>query len=320
MSDDSLDPRSLFLSSLDVSSCRIEFSNTPIVLLCGGVVKFKLHPDEPDPPVESLRHAITNFRTKFEIFRPEEIQSWHSDGVFKDLISFEIELASICGLVVIILESEGALVELGAFSQLPELSNKIVAICPEKFIGATSFINLGILRFIAASNAANVKSYPWEPKQPKEPFILLPQVVEDAASDIQDELAKIPDSQLLKIDKNSHIMVLICEFLKLFSALKETEILEYLKFVGIKVTADVLKGKLFLLLQFRLIKKQQYSDAVFYLRGTEPYHKLRISTKDASKPIDTLRVEMQCLEYYNNSEKHRNRIRAIAQAGKGVSK
>lgn len=320
MSEDGHDPRLLLLSSLDIPTCRVEFSDTPIVLLCGGKVTFKLKPEDPDPPLESLRHAITKFHTAFEIFRPEEITSWQSDGIFKDLMSFELELASICSLVVIILESEGALVELGAFSQLPDLSNKIIAVCPEKYINATSFINLGILRFISATQPANVKSYPWEPKEPKEqnePANIAQEVIEDFSSDIHEELNKLPKSQVFKINQNSHVMVLICEFLRLFSALKETEILEYLDICGIKITKDVLKGKLFLLEQFRLIKIQYYSDAIFYLRGQEPYHKLRISLKNTSMPIDLLRVEIQCLEYYEKNAKHRNRNRAIARAGKG---
>jgi hypothetical protein len=314
MSEDGHDPRYQLLTSLDIPSCRIEFSDTPIVLLCGGKVELKPKPNDPDPPCKSLRHALTHSHTAFEIFRPEEITSWQSDGVFRDLMSFEVELASICSLAVIILESEGALVELGAFSQLPELSNKIIAICPEKYISATSFINFGILRFIAATQPANVKSYPWEPADPKS---ITQEVIGDFASDIQEELNKLPKSQIFKGDQNTHVIVLICEFLRLFTALKETEILEFLEICGIKIEKENLKGKLFLLQQFRLIKTQNYSDALFYLRAAEPYHKLRISLKNSSKPIDLLRVEIQCLEYYKLNAKHRNRNRAIAGANRG---
>lgn len=314
MLEDSQDPRLSLLLSLDLPTCRVEFSDAPIVLLCGGKVKIKLAADDPDPPLESLRHAITNFQTNFEIFRPEEITSWHSDGIFKDLISFELELTSICSLVVIILESEGALVELGAFSQLPELSNKIVAICPEKYINEDSFINLGILRYIKAIQNEYVKSYPWEPM---EPVNIETEVIEDVTSDIQDSLDELPKSQVFKVEQNSHVNILICEFLRLFSALKESEIFDYLVSCGINITKDRLKGKLFLLVQFRLIKKQIYSDALFYLRGDEPYHNFRISLKPTSKPVDQLRIELQCLEYYKNSGKDRNRIRAINLSAKG---
>lgn len=311
MSEDGNDPRLLLLAGLELSDCRIEFSSTPIVLLCGGSVPQKLHPDAPDPPIESLRHGIVSAHTKFEIFRPEEIPSWHSDGVFKDLVSFELELASICSLVVIILESEGSLVELGAFSQQPDLSNKIVAICASQYVNDSSFINLGILRFIAEKNSSYVRSYPW---QTEKPAVIPSEVVDDVVSDIQQELDKLPKSQVLKIDQNSHVMAIICELLRLFSALKENEILEYLQLLGSDVNKFQLKGKLFLLRSFKLIKIQQYSDAVFYMHGSEPYHSIRLALKDKSKPLDTLRVELQCLEFYKQSDKHRNRNRAISQA------
>lgn len=309
------DPRLLLLSSLDIPACRIEFSGTPIVLLCGGKVSSKNNPDNNDPPLESLRHAVSNHHTGFEIFRPEEITNWQSDSIFKDLISFELELASICSLVVIILESEGALVELGAFSQLPELSDKIVAIRATEFANTDSFINLGILRFIIAKNPKNVKSYPWDTKNPNS---ILREVIVDITSDIQQVLNNLPKTQVLKADNFSHIMVMICGLLKLFTALKESEIFEYLGILNTKTTKDALKGKLFLLLKFQIIKIQIYSDATFYMQGSENFHTLRISSKEKDKVLDTLRVEVQCLNFYKQSEKHRNRNRAISLAAQGV--
>lgn len=309
---DEHDPRLNLLNSLDFSACRVEFSDKPIVLLCGGPVKFKLTPESPEPPVLSLRHAITNLHPSYEIFRPEEVENWQSDGIFKDLMSFESELAAICSLVVIILESEGAIAELGAFSQLPDLSEKIVAVCPEKFRHATSFINFGILRFIAAKKSTNVKSYPWAPDHPS--FVISPELVEDVVSDIQGELDQLAKSQLLRVNHHSHVMVLICELLRFFTALKEHEILEYLIVFGVNVDPDALKGKLFLLCEFELIKMQGYSDAHFYLSGKASHHKLRLALKAAPKPIDVLRIQMECLDFYKNNSKHRNRIRAIAEA------
>jgi hypothetical protein len=317
MSEDCQDPRSLLLASLDIPTCRVEFSETPIVLLCGGQVPLKDKADDPNPPLESLRHAITNFDSKFEIFRPEEITGWHSDGIFKDLVSFELELASICSLIVIILESEGALVELGAFSQLPELSNKIFVVCPAKYIDAISFINLGVLRFIAAAQPDSVKSYPWEPKSLTNPFRITEEVIADFSQDIHDDLKKLPKSQVFKTNKNTHVLVLICEFLRLFAALKETEILDYLDICGIVISPEELKGKLFLLKEFQLIKIQKYSDAIFYLSGKQTYHKIRISFKNESLQIDLLRFEIQCLAYYKDNPKHRNRNRAITMANAG---
>lgn len=313
MASDDQDPRTTFLHGLDIDACRIEFSDAPVVLLCGGRVKY----DSPSSVI-SLRHAIATSTTNFELFRPEEIQGWHADGLFSNLVSFEKELANICSLVVIILESEGALVELGAFSQLSELSEKIIAIRSSHYIDHESFINLGILRFITAKNNTAVKSYPWDIK---DPATISSEITADVISDIQEALAKQSQSQSLKLSHNSHVIVLICEFVRLFMALKEHEILEYLQILGVVTTRDLLRGQLFLLTEFRIIKKQEYSDAVFYMRSEEPYHRLRIALKDKTCPVDQLRIEAQCSEYYStHADKHRNRNRAIAAAKRGGAK
>ena len=311
-----LDPRLNLLKSLDIPACRVEYLQAPIVLLCGGKVKSKTTPEGLDPQVKSLRHAITKLHTEYEVFRPEEIDSWQSDAIFKDLMRFELELAAICSLVVIILESEGAIAELGAFSQVSQLSEKIIAICPEEFRNANSFINLGILRFIAAKNDSNVKSYPWTPD--KEKFVVSDEVVGDVCADIQEELDKLPKSQLLKVGHDSHVMVLISELLRFFSALKESEISQYLAILGVEISIDSLRGKLFLLREFQLIKMQGYGGSDFYLSGKKSYHTLRLSILGLSKPTDLLRIQTECLEYYQNNRQHRNRLRAISQANAGA--
>lgn len=314
MSSDVQDLRENLLSSLDFAACRIEFSAAPIVLLCGGKVNIKENADDDIPPLGSLRDAITRSHTSFEVFRPEEIASWHSDGTFKDLMSFERELASICSLVVIILESEGALVELGAFSQLSELSEKIIAICPSEHRTTVSFINFGILRFISAKKQSSVRSYPWETKNPA---TITQEVISDSIFDIEEELSALPKSQVLKVNQNSHMMVTICELVKMFIALKEGEIYDYVRTLGFSASREELRGKLFLLKEFRLIKMQNYSDSEFYMRTNESYHRLRIVLKDKSEKFDILRIEIQCLDFYKKNSKHRNRLRAIGLAERG---
>lgn len=271
--------------------------------------------DDPDPPIGSMRHAITNAWTSFRVFRPEEIQDWHTDGIFKDLVSFELELAAICSLVVIIPESEGSLVELGAFSQLNELSEKSIVICSSKFARDASFINLGILRFLTAKNPSRVKTYPWDTKRPDS---IAPEIIDDVISDIKQELDNSPGSQVLKIKQRSHSSIFICELLRFFVALKENEIREYLDLIGLEITKDELRAKLFLLETFGFIKTQTYSDAVFYMPDDPAHHKLRVALRDNSKPFDALRIDVQCREFYKNNPKFRNWHRAISQSTKVI--
>lgn len=306
------DPRLAFLNSLDLPACRIEFSQAPIVLVCGGTVApLKPSPDAPDPPVASLRDAITRHHTKFELFRPEQIQDWHGDAVFKDLVGFERALAGICTLIVIILESPGSMVELGAFSQLPELADKCIVICSNSFDDQTSFINLGILRFLSTKNNSRVKNYPWDIDRPLE---IEEFIVEDVVADIGEELARLPKSASLRFDHDGHCVVMLVELLRLFTALKESELLEYLAVCGYKISNDELKERLFLLKSFNIVRTQKYSDAAFYMIGSEPFHKMRLASLDKAKTADSVRINAMCLELYAGDARHKNRHRAIAKS------
>lgn len=304
------DPRTEFISSLDLSSCRIEFSPSHIVLLCGGhVPPPKDNPDAEDPSTASMRHAISNTHTNFEIFRPEEIDNWHTDGTFKDLVSFELELAALCSLVVIIPESEGSLVELGAFSQIPELIEKTIVIGSSQFSQDKSFINLGILRFLQSGGSDRVKIYPWKLRNPHN---IDNEVVGDIVSDIEDNLNKLPKTQVLKPTQRSHSSILICELLRFFVVLKENEILDYLKLLGFILSRDELRGKLFLLECFQFIKIQHYSDAFFYTLRHQPPYKLRTAFTKIEQPFDEIRLSVQCRNFYEKEKKYRNWHRAIS--------
>lgn len=299
------DPRVALLSNIVVESCRVELSASPVVLLCGGKVNNKLHPDDPDPEIASLRHAITTKNTDYELFRPEEITTWQSDAIFKNLMDFEKDLASICTLVVIILESAGSIAELGAFSQLSDLSKKLIVITSDEFNLENSFIKLGILRHIKNNHESSIKNYPWKINSPS---TISKDVIDDVIQDIKNEIDNLPGSNILKLDIGTHIIVLICELIKLFVALKHKEILKYLRDLGVDISDDDLKGKLFLLIEFKLIKREQYSDSFFYVRTKEIYHKLRISVKQGAK-LDPIRMPVECIEYYKESnDRHRSQI------------
>jgi len=307
------DPRTIIIKSLDIHSCRVELSDSPIVLLCGGRVPQKDHPEDPEPPLASFRHALTRANSSYELFRPEEITTWQSDGVYKNLMDFEADLANICTLVVIVLESAGAIAELGAFSQLPELSKKIIAIKSNEFTGDPSFISLGILRYIAEAHQSSVKTYPWEVAHP---HTISNEVIDDAANDIKDELDRLKKSHVFKINNGAHVITLICSLIVLFVALKESEILQYLNQLNISTGKPELRRMLFLLEKFNLVKRIEYSDSSFYIKGKDDHHGLRLAFTEGST-IDRLRISMDCMEFYNssNSDRHRSRVIKISIDG-----
>lgn len=320
MHDIADDPRLKLLEKISLDKVRVEFSESHIVLLCGGKVRFKERPTDDAPPRSSLRHAITHAPPDFETFRPEDITDWHVDGLFKNLMNFEQELAGICSLVVIVLESAGSIAELGAFSQLPDLSEKIFAIKSRDFeAGADliSFINLGILRFLKEKQDSAVRNYPWNVSAPHS---IEDEVVQDIVSDISEKLNQIPKTAVFDARLTTHVAVLLCELTSIFTAIRESEFASYLEYFDIKISRDDLRRKLFLLERFGLLKKEVYSDSTFFLIGRSKFHRLRLSSKDPEVRIDAARVNVECLEFYQSNVRQRNRHRAIAAASKGIQR
>ena len=302
------DPRLAALSSIKIESSRVEYCKSHIVLLCGGRSPEKGHPDDPTPSVQSLRHALeTDLNNRIEFFKPEDVTNWQVDAIFRNLIDLEVELAAMCSLVVIILESPGAIAELGAFSQLKEFNDKIVAVCSEGHFQNDSFIKLGIFRHISNDKRTAVKSYPFEVGFP---LTITAEIIEDVVVDVQRELDELPKSQLLKVSNSSHVFVLLYELIKLFVAVKESELLDYLSKLGVDVGRDQLRGKLFLLQRFRLISLEVYSDSQFYVARNSEFHRVNFAA-NSSVPIDKLRISTECKEFYNTSGKDNHRLRVI---------
>jgi hypothetical protein len=111
----------------------------------------------------------------------------------------------------------------------------------------------------------------------------------------------------------------MCELIALFTALKEGEIRSYLEGFDVNLNSEEIRQKLFLLEEFKLVRRQRYSDSVFFVRTTEPYHRLSFGYKSQPQP-DLLRIKIDCINFYQTDPKQRHRVRAIALAKQGVTK
>jgi len=300
------DPRIIALEAINLLESRVEFAAPHILLLCGGPAPTRNNPDEENKIV-SLRHALVNSHDHtLELFRPEDVTDWQTDANFHNLIDLEVELAAICSLVIIILESPGAIAELGAFSQLEEFQGKIILINNEQDTLKDSFINLGLVRHVTAYSSREPKTFPWDKSRPG---TITDELIEDVLEDLSEEVAKLPKSQKISERSNSHQLIAIYELLGLFTALKEHEIHDFLLRLGINITKDSLKRKLLILQRFKIVRKEIYSDSTFYVKDRYEFHRISFSIRPEHQ-YDSLRVETQVSKYYleNPKEKHRLRV------------
>lgn len=294
------DPRADFIARIDVSKTRVR-SFDGFILLCGGL-------QGVDPvPIKSIRHMIyhelTSGRHSDMVGRlklAEDIKDWFRDGNYRDLVTFEEHLAGLSAVIVLVVESAGAIAELGAFSISEAFAERLLVLVAEIHYEVESFIRLGPLRKLENSHDKSVLVYDWHDRSTSGEAV-------ERFDKIQSELPAIVDAiksfinpktseRKFRPNEPAHVMFLICELCDLFGVLPYKEINEYLGALGITLSGDDLKRYLFLLEKCDILKIKASGHGRYYypIDWTS-----RISFGfSAGAPIDRDRLRVQVAEFY----------------------
>lgn len=303
------DKRKAHLAQISLEKSRVDLSS-PIIFLCGGLVDLK------EIESTSIRSAFLSYVSKVgcetadQITLAENFKDWIHDSVYKDLLDFENDIAHISSVIVIILESPGALAELGLFVRNHSLNKKLIIFVNDEHYNAESFISLGPLRYLKTIEERNVCAYPWDLSNIDESLKeSLPEMHEDLLSTMKE----LDNSEAFDIKNDGHVSFVLYEFIRLFKALKLSEIELYSKEIGIDLKRDKVKRLLFLLKKFELISIGK--------RGNDEYY---YPIKDIDKihfggHFDKNNVKISAMQYYalNASESRRfNFIKNIVKKEK----
>lgn len=307
------DKREEYLAQITLETSRIVLSQ-PILFLCGGKVDALL--TEP----ESVRGALVEHLNRTgcdlaeSITLAEDFKDWIHDSIYRDLLVFESDIAHISSLIIIILESAGALTELGLFVRNKALKNKILVFVNEKHYEENSFIKLGPLRHLQDIKDSSVCAYPWEKIASTEKVDLkgsLEVTLKEMRKDIQKIVSDQDKSEQFNKDNEGHVSFVIYEIIKIFRALKLTEIESFLEKLGLTVPREKLKRLMFLLTKFKLVGKMK--------RGHVEYYYVAIDTikVDFSGKFEPIKAKLAAMQFYitNDSESKRLQvIKAVYQA------
>jgi len=275
------DIRENFLSCVDYEKLRLK--NLPnFVFLCGGTTKLVQVKGRPDI-YKSMRKAILDIIHNIpslsnKILLAEEYQGWLEHGVIKNLIDFELAIADMAGAIVLILEGPGAYAELGSFSVLDTLSDKLILVINNKIIEDNSYINLGPIKYLE-DNSKIVLKYSWDVKyivrgvnldevdmhltgQNADMFAkasLIGNKINDKVKDIT------LTSPQLNLSRSGHVCFVIGDLIYNFGALRVHEIMSYLSdWFDIKgVTLSLVKSYLYILNEFDFIKEVDVGDKFY---------------------------------------------------------
>ncbi|MGP6429327.1 retron St85 family effector protein [Pseudomonas paraglycinae] len=298
------DKRLESLAHISLENSRVVLTH-PILFLCGGQVDVK-----SAVPI-SVRGALVEYLHKAKcdladsITLAEEFKDWIHDAIYKDLLAFESDIAHISSLIVIILESPGALAELGLFVKNKALKNKILVFVRQDHYEESSFIKLGPLRYLQGLKESSVCSYPWDNADLAGSLSCS---LKEMREDILGAISNRGASEAFNIDNEGHIAFVIYEIVKIFRALKLMEIESYLQAIDISISRDKLRRLLFLLEKFNLIDSSKRGHVDYY------YVTRDVVMVEFAGKFEPTKVKLAAQQYYASNDSESKRLHVIKSA------
>ena len=294
-------------NTLDIANFHVSYSPAK-VFLCGGEYNTgKIIP-------QSLRDRLIEY---YEIndssaigacVQAEDFKDYLKESTYSDLLEFEDDIAKIATLIIICLESPGALVELGLFVNNRNLDNKLIVIAPQDKVEAhNSFIYLGPLKKLQDKDDKSVLIYPWPDSNIKEYEHL-----ELIVADINSKFIKLNKSEKFDTKNIAHLSFLIHDIVLLSHPIKAFEIEWCLTILGIDINDKKLKKILYLLEKIGLVKYTRYSNVKYYYDTELGIRRIKFGKTKDGKLKDEMTIKLAIKQSYIIGQSEFNKKRKLA--------
>jgi len=234
-----------------------------IIFLCGANKSVNV----PSARREAIKKFIEQISPKSKVIYAEKVFNELSNfGGNKNVLDLEHEISEIADKIIIVLESESAFCELGAFAH-PALRKKLVVINNKKFHGSASFINVGPLAALNEIKAPVI----WYDMAPDgisnldsvgSVFPELNKVIVESDHSIRSKIEYPANVAELKASK--YFLYLVHDFVYLFGPISHKELIDVLKITFGDHSYDVIKRLLSILRALGLIFSLGEKENRFY--------------------------------------------------------
>jgi len=301
-----------FFSSLSVVKFRLERPKR-FLFLCGGILAAKA--EGPGSARDLFLRSLPdpNVYKEHEIILAERI-----DGVFdptspyKNLIELEIDIAQISDLIVLFSEGYGSLAELGAFSQIPPIAERLMVILKRShYDEKKSFIKNGPIRFLEEKDQETVFAFDWETKPHNSNSYVneasFSSILPDIKTSIDDRISKVPRTHKFDAKNFGHKILLACAIVEFYRAAILSDIEDALKWLGIRDTQASTKRMMFCACAVNWVRKEKRGHRDFYVPlFSDPICKFAYKKGGAER--NTLRWKMDIRREWKVSDQIRDRL------------
>ncbi len=251
-----------FIATVDPDRATV-VSFPEFIAIFGGAISLQKKRKKPKSKRDAFYWWILEHRKELKelLLLPENYNDWSDFAIYSDLLLFEKDLGHLTSAVLVFLESPGSIAELGAFSQIDSLSERLIVVVADEHHPKRSFISLGPIRSITETQKhqngicviPNVK-----PEQLVEHISVIVGMLDKKRQRIQGTA---------RFNKKSiqHEILFILDFINLFLVIQIIELQQLASDFGLEINLPRLKQILFLLEKTELITCQHYGDNQYYI-------------------------------------------------------
>lgn len=250
-----------FLQSVTLGDSRIQYPQDTI-FFCGGKIS-------ADGVFRSLRHFLYSRQEQFfptySVVLAEKAAELFDARVYDDLMDFERHIASISRIVLLVSESPGSIAELGAFSQIAEISEKLLVFLHSDYYAESSFVKDGPIRYLERKNEQSVWEFDWPSQDDGQIEAAQAQILVPALVGAIGTFARV-QNRTERFDERriGHRLLLVGGVIQLLGCCKIREISHALEILGVEFNEKQVRQAIFCLKLFGWVKSVK-RDTTYYI-------------------------------------------------------
>ena len=303
-------PPQEFFQSIDSSDLRVTRPRK-FIFLCGGIIDPKA--ERPPSARESFLRSLAH-RSQFEnheIVLAEQIDTFYPDSPYKNLIKFEIDIAEISDSVVLFSEGFGSLAELGVFSQIDAIADRMMVIIQNSHYESKSFIRDGPIRHLEDRDSRSIQVFGWTTvndggvlRLDEESFDFQ---IEDMKSAVRNRLAEMPDMMTFKVADFGHKIMMTAAVCDVLGAATFEDVKKTLTEMKIDSSRDEIQRMLFCARAVGWLLLKQRGHTKYYLPNFER-SPCNFSYGPLARHNDTMRWKRDIRAFWKENDRLRSRL------------
>lgn len=234
-----------------------------------------------------------------KVLMPERYEDWSNFDTYSDLLLFEADLGYLTGAIVVFLEAPGSIAELGAFSQIESLKDRLVVVVIQDRHPNKSFISLGPLRQLENKDGDSVCVVP-----ALDQTEILNDIVVINAAILKKKASNKPKRKFTPDDKQ-HQFALALDLIALIEVVTFTDIKGLFEHFHVNVTDQRIKQILFTLEKSELVRKRRYGGLDYFAPAARGEKYLDFKGKSTDEKFNRGRLQAKVLTNRNPSDRGR---------------